>query len=365
MPKYALHMANAFLLAVVLIQALNPIAARVGLVDLPQGRKIHGHPVPATGGLAMFAAFVFPVSQLAPALQPDWGFLLGLTMLVLIGAIDDMVALGPWTKLGGQIVAAAAIMLPGSHLIGTSTLLGTVAGKLPEMELLLTVCFVVGVVNAFNMLDGLDGLAGGAAVAALLWLAIAAWLSGMTGTQVQILLLLFAVLGFLVFNLRHRWRPQAVVFMGDAGSLMLGASIAFFAAVLSAGPEKSAPLPALLWFFAVPVFDTVIVIVRRLAIGCSPLSGDRRHLHHFLLRAGLSPQCATGIVIAACLALGAAGLIGWRLGVPDQLLLLGLIAPFTLHTYVVLHGWKVIERRRGFPGPAGAAAMDRVQAAGN
>src|SRR6202011_6049728 len=213
--------------------------------------------------------------------------LIGASMLVLIGLIDDMLALGPWTKLAGQIAAAVMMTLPGNHLIGTSTLLGAAVADLPQMEVALTILFVVGVINAFNMIDGLDGVAGGAAATALLSLAIVAWFTGMTGPLVHLLLLLSAVLGFLVFNLRHPWRGRASVFMGDAGSMMLGGAIAFYAIDLAVGPGRAAPLPALLWFFALPVFDTLILIVRRLAVGSNPLRGDRRHLHHSLLNAGV------------------------------------------------------------------------------
>jgi UDP-GlcNAc:undecaprenyl-phosphate/decaprenyl-phosphate GlcNAc-1-phosphate transferase len=305
------------------------------------------------------------VMLLEPPAHLHWGFLIGTAMLVLIGAIDDRLALGPWVKLGGQIAAVVMMMLPGRHLIDSGTLLGAVGAQLPQMRLVLTICFVVGVVNAFNMLDGLDGLAGGAASAALLCLAIVAWFSGMIGALVHLLLLMCAVLGFLVFNLRHRWRPQATVYMGDAGSMMLGAAIAFFAVVLSVGPERAAPFSVLLWFFALPVFDTLILIMRRLATGNNPLCGDRRHLHHFLLRAGISPQTATTILIGACLGLGAVGLIGWRLSVPEYLMLLGLMLPFTLHIYVVFHGWKVIGQRHSIPDAQADASADALQAAGD
>src|SRR5215471_2360395 len=103
MAHYTMHMLNAFLLTLVLIYALDPIAARLGLIDFPQGRKMHLKAVPATGGLAMFGAFICPMLQLEPPLHIYWGLVIGLSMLVLIGVIDDMLALGPWTKLVAQI----------------------------------------------------------------------------------------------------------------------------------------------------------------------------------------------------------------------------------------------------------------------
>jgi UDP-GlcNAc:undecaprenyl-phosphate GlcNAc-1-phosphate transferase len=346
MPPFAMHLLNAFLLTVVLISLLDRVAARVGLLDFPQGRKMHEHAVPATGGLAMFGAFLLPAIGLQLPLHVSWDFLVGASVFVLIGAIDDMRALGPWTKLGGQIAAALIMTLPGGHLIDPASFLGITGAEFPGVKVGLTVCFVVGLVNAFNMLDGLDGLAGGAAAVALLWLAMVAGLSGMTGALVQLLILVCAVSGFLLFNLRHPWRGQASVYMGDAGSMMLGAAVAYFTIDLSTGPEKAAPLPALLWFSAVPAFDTLTLIVRRVATGNNPLCGDRRHLHHILLKAGISPPAAAGILITACLLLGGVGLVGSRLDIANHIMLFGLLLPFTVHTYVALYGWKLIERRR-------------------
>jgi UDP-GlcNAc:undecaprenyl-phosphate GlcNAc-1-phosphate transferase len=124
--------------------------------------------------------------------------------------------------------------------------------------------------------------------------------------------------------------------------MMLGAAVAYFTIDLSIGPEKAAPFPALLWFSAVPIFDTLILIVLRGANGNNPLCGDRRHLHHILLKAGISPQAAAGILIAVCVLLGFVGVVGWCLGIPNYLMALGLLLPFTLHVYVVLHGWKLV-----------------------
>jgi UDP-GlcNAc:undecaprenyl-phosphate GlcNAc-1-phosphate transferase len=344
MSQYTMHFLNAFLLVVVLIPLLNRVAGRIGLVDLPHGRKIHSGGIPVTGGLAMFAAFMFPAMHLESSISIYFGFLFGLSMLVAIGVIDDVLGLGPWTKLGGQVLAALTMVLPGHRLIGIGDLLGEAGLQLPHIELWLTIVFVVGTVNAFNMIDGLDGLAGGAAASVLFWLAIVAGLAGRTRPLVIILLLLCAVMGFLVFNARHPWRRQAAVFMGDAGSMMLGAAIAYFTINLSVGLEKAAPLPALLWLSALPAFDTMLLIGRRVAGGRNPLSGDRRHLHHMLLQAGVSAQAATAVLTMVCLVLGAVGLSGWLLGLPDRLLLLGLLLPFSVHTFFVLYGWRLIGR---------------------
>jgi UDP-GlcNAc:undecaprenyl-phosphate GlcNAc-1-phosphate transferase len=358
MSHYTMYFLNAFLLSVVLIPLLNRVADRIGLVDLPHGRKVHSGTIPVTGGLAMFAAFMFPVMHLESSISIYLGFLFGLSIFVVVGVIDDVLGMGPWTKLVGQVAGALTMVLPGHRLIGIGDFLGQPDLQFPNIELWLTIVLVVGTVNAFNMIDGLDGLAGGAAASVLFWLAIVAGLAGRTRPMVVILLLLCAVLGFLVFNMRHPWRRQAVVFMGDAGSMMLGSAIAYFTINLCVGAERAAPLPALLWVSALPVFDTMILFGRRVAVGRNPLSGDRRHLHHMLLQAGVSAQAATVVLTMVCLVLGAVGLSGWLLGLPDRLLLLGLLVPFAVQTFFVLYGWRLIARTGDALGTAGPVVAE-------
>jgi UDP-GlcNAc:undecaprenyl-phosphate GlcNAc-1-phosphate transferase len=358
MPQYTMHLANAFLLVVVLIPLLNRVAERIGLVDLPKGRKIHVGAIPVTGGLAMFAGFIFPVMNLGGPAEVYFGFLLGLSLLVVIGAIDDLVGLGPWPKLAGQTLAALAMTLPGPHLIGIDDVIEGAGFQLPQMDLALTIVFIVGLINALNMIDGLDGLAGGAAASALFWLAIIAGCSGRKGPLIIVLLLLSALMGFMLFNVRHPWRRQALVFMGDSGSMMLGAAIAFFTIDLSGGPMKAASLPSLLWLLALPVFDTLSLIGRRLALGRSPLSGDRRHLHHILLQAGVSPPAAAVALTSVCLLLGAVGVSGWLGGLPNHLMLIGLIVPFAVHAFFVLYGWQLVGRTGDSPSNAAIAATN-------
>jgi UDP-GlcNAc:undecaprenyl-phosphate/decaprenyl-phosphate GlcNAc-1-phosphate transferase len=347
-----MHLLNAFLLSVVLIQLLAQGALRLGLVDWPGGRKVHDGPVPRIGGIAMFAAFLLPALDLMHrrvAFEVDWVLLAGLTVLVAVGVLDDLLDLKAATKLLAQTVAVLIMIVPKSNFVGVGDLFGDGNAAPPFWALPFTVFFIVGIINAFNMLDGLDGLAGGAAAVALFWLTVVAWVAGRPELMVFVLLLLFAVLGFLVFNMRHPWRPRAVVFMGDAGSMMLGAAIAFFTVQFArGGSEAAASLPSLLWIVAIPAFDTLIIMGRRVAQGQSPLIGDRRHLHHMLLQAGLSPRRATAVVVAVCAILGGVGFAGWRVGIPASTMLVALAAPFAVHLYFVCRGWK---RLRGVQEP--------------
>jgi UDP-GlcNAc:undecaprenyl-phosphate/decaprenyl-phosphate GlcNAc-1-phosphate transferase len=365
MPQYTMHILNAFLIAVVLIIALERVAGRLGLMDFPHGRKTHEGSVPLTGGLAMFVAFLFPVTQLDVPVNIDLGLLAGLFVLVMVGVADDLFEIGPLSKLAGQVIAVLAMVLPGNHLIGPEHLFGDAVASSTGVKVLFTVVFVVGMVNAFNMLDGLDGLAGGAAGVALIGLALVAWAAGRSGVLIHVLLLLFAVLGFLLFNMRHPWRQRAAVFMGDAGSMMLGAAIAFFAIDLSVNPERGPPLAALLWLVAVPAFDTLILIGRRLWAGHSPLLADRRHLHHMMLQAGLTSRTTTAALIISSFVLGAIGVAGWITGLQRTVLLVLLVVPFTIHVAFVLVGWRLLARFREARVDMVLGAVERVRVAGD
>lgn len=370
MPLHVTHLMNAFLLAVVLLLLLEKAAWSVGLIDRPSGHKVHEGGVPVIGGIAMFVAFALTVFLVDGLTAAPWPLIGGLAILVVLGVIDDRHGLRAPLRLAVQIVAAVVIVVPGSHLIadlgdvigsgaitsGTmasgalagevgaaksaaATLLAAGGAGLLELgpfAMPFTLVFVIGLINAFNMMDGLDGLAGGVAASAFFWLAVAAGLTDGNGAVLP-LLLLCVTLGFLVFNLRHPWQARARVFMGDAGSTMLGAGVAFFIVAAATGPTRLAPLPAWLWLCALPAIDTLSLIVRRLMVGQSPMASDRRHLHHILLQAGLSPCAVTAAIVMASFVLGGLGVAGARLGVPDNVMVLGLVLIVGGHVWFVGH----------------------------
>lgn len=335
MALHAANLLNAFLLAVVLVIALAKLAEPAGLVDRPSARKTHEGRVPVIGGIAMFGAFATAMLMLGWPPQAPWELLCGLLILTAIGMIDDIHDLRAEYRLLAHTMAASVMIVPGWHVItDLATLPGGPSLTLGMLGLPFTLIFIVGTINAYNMLDGLDGLAGGTAATAFLWLAVASGLAG-NGHHVVVLLLLSATLGFLIFNAPLPWRGRALVFMGDAGSTMLGAGVSFFIAVLASAPDPIASLPALLWICALPAIDTLSLIVRRLHAGRSPFAADRRHLHHLLLQSGLSPRRVTCAMVAASFALGGVGIAGALIGVPDPVMLAGLALPVAAHTWIV------------------------------
>ena len=349
MPSLAAHLLNGFLLAVVLVIWMQRIAPRLGFVDHPTARKAHEGLIPVCGGLAMFAAYVIGSCVLDPSLQAPWSFIAGLAILVAVGAVDDRLTLNPLWRLTAQVLASIVMVSLGGHVIGNfgSPFLDAQAVAedlvLSTLAFSITLLFMVGLTNAFNMVDGLDGLAGGAAASALFWLALIAAFLDRGAAVAQLFLLLAVVLGFLTFNMRHRWRPRALVFMGDAGSTMLGAAIAYFIVGLSSGPEPTVPFPVLLWVCVIPVVDTLSLMARRLHAGRSPFSPDRWHLHHLLLERGLTHAAAAGVIVGLSILLGAVAYVGTVLAISDQLLTIGLLLPVAIHSLFV---WVSVRRAR-------------------
>jgi len=309
----------AFVIAAVAARGLTGIAGRLGLVDHPGGRKQHEGAIPITGGIAMFIGFTvaaFGAGELTPL-----PLVVALGLMVFCGVADDLHDLTPHSKLLIQVMAALLMTSwAGIQVVHLGDLLGFGPVALHAWAIPFTVVCALGTVNAMNMLDGLDGSAGGTALVAALWLACAALLQGLGGQAVLLLVLAGAIAGFLLWNLRMPWRRHAVVFMGDAGSMMLGFVLCWFTIDLSQGPDRSLPPIACVWVLAVPLIDMARVMFVRLVRRSGLFEADREHLHHFLLARGYSVRMAALIMIGASIACGGIGIGAWRAGIADSVM---------------------------------------------
>lgn len=334
---YVAHGMNAFLLSALLIGWLRPSVVRIGLVDRPDARKLHDGPVPICGGIAIFVSFLLTNMGLDAASRVPPGIVAGLAVIAVTGLIDDRWGLPALPRLVIHVFAACAMLLPGGEaainlaaaapeaLVGAAIIIAPIVA----------VVFVVGLINAINMTDGVDGLAGGTVMGAFAWIALFAWHAGSVPIATEAFLLVCAVAGFLVFNMRHRWRSRAAVYMGDMGSMMLGAALACFIVLLSSGDSHTS-FPTLAWVVIVPVADTLLLILRRVAAGRSPLRPDRQHLHHLLLDNGFSPMATMAIIVAAGFVCGGVGYAGYVFAVPSGWMCAGLLVPVGLHAGFVL-----------------------------
>jgi UDP-GlcNAc:undecaprenyl-phosphate/decaprenyl-phosphate GlcNAc-1-phosphate transferase len=281
----------ALIIACALAVVLTPVAARVanrlGVVDQPGPLKVHEQPVPYLGGVAVFVASGAVVAFERPSL------LIPLAAALVLGIADDVHDLPVSVRLVGEIVvgACAAAVVPTRGPIG----------------IVATLAFVVVLLNAVNLLDGLDGLASGVVAASALGFAIA-----LDASWSRIALgLAGALLGFLVWN-----RPPARIYLGDAGSYLLGTALALLLARAWAPGEPIALGAGSLLFVAVPVADTTVAIVRRARARRPLLQGDRGHVYDQLVDRGLpGPRvmllCIAAQAVMVAIGLGITALDAW------------------------------------------------------
>ena len=326
---------------------LKGLADYLGLLDQPGDRKHHDGAVPLVGGIAMAIAFSVSALTLSQSLEAYYGLFAALALLAITGIVDDRFGLSTPIRFLMQILAAIVVStLGGVCLRDVGDLFGVGIIELQGWSYLFTVFCMVGVINAVNMSDGVDGLAGGLTAISAFCLAILAGLSGRYGLDGALLLLLVAVIaGFLCFNLRHPWRRQASVFMGDAGSMVLGLVLAWFLIDLSQGQQRAFSPVIALWVFALPLLDTVSIMLRRLLRGQNPFQADRQHLHHILLIAGYSDARTTAILLTIAGLFGGVGIISWHLAVPDYILFSAFMILFVVYFCVMNRAWFTIKTR--------------------
>jgi UDP-GlcNAc:undecaprenyl-phosphate/decaprenyl-phosphate GlcNAc-1-phosphate transferase len=338
-----LYTIGALLLTVLLMRGLIPIAASMGLMDRPGGRKDHQNEVPLVGGIAMFLAF-FGMVGVFPELPSYWNALLFASLIIVaVGIVDDRHSLSPHARFIAQIAAALTLGYGGSAVVsnlGNLLFFGTIG--LGFLAVPFTVFGAVGFMNAMNMADGMDGLAGGLALVAVLAMTHLAWSAGLAQEMSLLLVLAAVLIGFLAFNARTPWRVRARIFMGDAGSMFLGLLLMCLLIRLSQGKNPAmAPVTAL-WLVALPLMDTISVMLRRIKKGRSPFEADRQHFHHILQLAGYSVGQAVSIILGLALVLAMIGVAGVRYGIPEGVMFIGFLLLFGGYFWATTHAWKVM-----------------------
>lgn len=307
---------SAMLISLMAVLGMRRLAPRIGFVDQPGHRKIHANPKPLGGGVGIYLGFALPllvgvivVNAWLPSFAIDpayWsgaqqqtplavGVLIALTALHFMGLVDDRRALGPWVKLLIQLAAATGLVITMEWLAHDTPSLRlralTALGTVPSI--ILTVLWIVAVTNAFNFLDNMDGLSAGVAAVCTTAFLITAVSIEQWFVAALLVLLLGGLLGFLCFNF-----PPASIFMGDAGSLVVG----FILGVLTIRTTFLPPTTSFAggWYvvfapllvLAIPMYDLVVVSLIRLRRGKSPFVGDTNHFSHRLVARGMSRRTA-------------------------------------------------------------------------
>ena len=337
-PNFIVKVLLSLIVAAALAFAVTPLvkrlAQRVGAMDVPKDeRRMHKIPIPRMGGLAIFFAFLIAVLCFAGIDRELRGILLGATIIVVLGILDDILTLKALPKFAVQIVAAVIAVLHGcriEHFMGFR--LAT------WLSYPVSVIWIVAITNAVNFIDGLDGLAAGISTIASFFLFIIAFGRGMEETAMLSIILLGVTLAFLRYNF-----TPASIFMGDSGSLLLGAMIGVISLMGVMRSPTVIVLAVPLVIAAIPIADTAAAIIRRVYHHQPIQQADRKHLHHMLLRKGYGVRKSVVIVYAWTALLGVGAwvmssthgvavwamiaimLLGsffilWRLGIFDQVL---------------------------------------------
>jgi UDP-GlcNAc:undecaprenyl-phosphate GlcNAc-1-phosphate transferase len=268
-------------------------ARQLNWLDQPSRRKVHADPIPLLGGVAMYLAFLIAilVSGSRTVFEEGLVVLGGATLLLVVGVIDDRRGIAPLPKLLAQVAAALLLVVGG---VGVSLL------PYEWMNAMATIVWVVGICNAMNLLDNMDGLSAGVAAIACGFFTLLAIAHGQIWVSIVAAVLMGSILGFL----RYNWNP-ATIFMGDAGSLLLGFMLAVLALKLrffDVDPQRTWLVP--IFILGVPIFDTTVVTLSRLRRSVPISAGGKDHVSHRLVRLGLSVRQAVSTIYLAALICG-------------------------------------------------------------
>lgn len=295
----------SFVIALIIVPVVRHYCLKKGLVDLPGERKVHKEPIPRLGGVAIWTStlLTFVILVFLNFQYPHGnglsGILVGGSIMFLLGLVDDVYDLSPKYKLVIQIGAALVAFLLGVKIefinnpIGAPVFLGL-------FTLPVTILWLVGISNALNFIDGVDGLAGAVSTISAVTLCIVALSSNNPQPIIALVSAILAgsMMGFLLFNFN-----PAKIFMGDSGALFSGFTLAALSVL---GVFKSLTLTILLPLFilSVPIMDITFSVFRRISKGKNPFVADSEHIHHKLLKAGLSHNKTVALFILISVSTG-------------------------------------------------------------
>ncbi|NLM34853.1 MAG: undecaprenyl/decaprenyl-phosphate alpha-N-acetylglucosaminyl 1-phosphate transferase [Clostridiales bacterium] len=274
---------------------VKKLALKYKVVDDPKNnRKIHKKPIPLLGGLAIYLPFVLLTLIKGPVVtDAEIGIILGATIIIIGGILDDIWELKPFEKLFFQLMAAVVLIIMG---VSIQLIANPFTNDISYLDIgywsvPITIVWVVGITNAMNLIDGLDGLSSGVSLISTITIFIIAVTKDRSNAMYLTAILMGSIAGFLPYNFN-----PASIFLGDTGAQLLGFLLA---AISMEGAIKSATIFSVvvpILTMGLPIFDTVFAIIRRKVNGRSIMEADRGHLHHRLLDLGLSQRQAVLIM---------------------------------------------------------------------
>ena len=361
----AIVFAVAFIVTYLMVSVSKLIAWRLGAIDYPSNRRVNRAPIPRCGGIALYVGLVAACFTIFIGVRfGGWEFhdlyvlgnvnylvlYIGVTSMFTVGLVDDITQLSPGVKLLGQIVAALVVVLSGVTIGGVRALISSEYIALGWIDYPLTIAYLVIFVNITNLIDGLDGLASGLVAIVACSLLYLVLIRGSVTLALACIALIAVCLAFLRFNFF-----PASVFMGDSGSLLLGLVLGIISVAGVVRTQGFVAMLVPLVIAGVPVIDTASAVIRRLR-GHQPVDqADMGHVHHRLMRAGLSQKrsvavlwlCSAALAIMGCLMVGVSGPVRWALFFILGAIVFFVIWKFGLFKPVLRHHYD----NRGKTGP--------------
>ena len=321
---------------------MRKIARKVGLVDKPNVRKLHQGSIPLVGGISICFSLLYFLFY-NPTIIPNAGLYAScIILLVVIGALDDKFDISYKFRFFIQALISIGMMYLGGIELNT---LGNIFGlgnvTLGNFGYLITIFGVIAAINAFNMVDGIDGLLGGLSIVTFAGLGFLLSLAGQYNLAYMCVVLIAVILPYITLNLGLFGRKRKV-FMGDAGSMLIGFTVIWFLLLSSQNGTHSALRPVTsLWLIALPLMDMAAIMIRRILRGDSPFKPDREHLHHIFQRFGLTSIQTLSVIFLISLSFAAFGIYGEIERIPEVIMFLSFIVCFLLYMVFLSHQSKI------------------------
>lgn len=328
----------AFITSFLCVITFRPLAVGFGLVDRPCSRKQHSGEIPLVGGLAIYAA-IFISSFLFVQFDANYKlYLISTSFMVLIGALDDFYDLDAGLRLIAQFLIGS-LMVFGADLYISN--LGSIVG-MGDVELgffgpIFTLLAVVTAINAFNMMDGVDGLVGSLSINTFIAIGLLAYFSDSNFNTDLPAMFFGAIFAFLFFNFGRFKGGKYKVFMGDAGSMLVGLTIIWLVTYSSQGTERLIHPITAVWLIAIPLMDMFSVMLRRILRGHSPLKASRDHLHHIFLFHGFSNTKTTLLIATLSVLFSMVGVLSELKDIDEKIMAGLFVALFALYNKLMIN----------------------------
>ena len=332
---------------------MRKVAKSIGLVDKPNARKLHTGAIPLVGGISICLSIGQYIASNPDIIPHSYLFLSCIAILIVVGALDDKFDISFKIRLVVQALLSIAMMYFAEiQLDNIGNIFGFGDIHLGILSPIITILAVIGAINAFNMVDGIDGLLGGLAIVTFAAIAILLKVDSQHGLAYLCVVFIVAITPYILMNLGILGRERKV-FMGDAGSMMIGFTAIWLLLGASQEPSETLMRPTTaLWLIAIPLMDMAAIMFRRVRRGDSPFKPDREHLHHIFQRLGCTPRQTLTIICAIASCFAGFGIYGELNDIAESTMFLLFMVCFFSYTVAMSYVWRItswVRRCRNLP----------------